>query len=453
MGLLVEFVLAPITSWSIDTPGFVSAGISLIYNGSPYAANQFFNAPLGPFLEAPLFALLSIWFTPQSLIVSVSAINPAASATGISTQIPTFPALLALKTPLILSALVSSLCVLYLSERIVGRVRARFFAAAWILNPLLIWATAVHGEVDILATTAVLLFLVAILEKWYLFSGVALALGVMSKVYPIVLLPMAVVLVSYHTRSDRAASPIGPTVRFLAGLGLGILPFVAFFPQLVSLYGGLYSQPSYGGFNVLLLFNPGIFRFGAQHLATTFSLHNAVLVHDGFVVTFVISMIASVISAELAAPKDGVGSRAPGEAFFIAILLPLTGVLLYQPSPQSENLLLILPFLLLLSCYGNRWAKAAYFIISAAGLLLYFTLLTPFAFFYPLAVLGGNSWISAINHILINYNSNSVLPLRSFWIVAGITGGGAILGTCIAAIYRTFEVTIRRIRGLGRTST
>lgn len=439
VGVLVELILAPLTSWSIDTPGFVSAGISLIYNGSPYAANQFFNPPLGPFLEAPLFAILSIWIPPQSLITNVSAIGPAANATGISTQIPTVAALLALKLPLIGASAVSTLSLLYLAEKLVGRTKANYVAAVWIFNPLLIWATAVHGEVDILAVAATLTFLIAVTQRWYVLAGVALALGIFSKVYPLALLPMAVVLVAALARGRGPSAVSVAVVRLLVGLGLGVLPFLAYLSQLASTYGGLYAQASYGGFNLLLLFNPGIFK-PPRGLSMAFRLRNAVIVHYTFEVIFVVALLASVIAADLFSRLDRARSPVhPNERLAYAAYLPLAATLMYQSSPQSENLLLILPLLLILACTGKRWATYVYWAISGAGLYLYFSLLTPVAYFYPLAVMGGSRWISAINHVVISYSANSVLPPRDSWVIAGVVGGGCILVSCLYSILQVFK--------------
>lgn len=441
LAIIVGFFLAPLTSWSVDTPDFVAACISLLYNGSPYAANQFFSPPLGPLLSAPFFALLSVWISPQSLITSFPSIAPAAAATSVSTRIPNPFALLALKGPLISALCLSSFCVLNVAERIVGRKRACYVAGAWLLNPLVLWSTAVHGEVDILAATAVLVFLVSTFQRWYFLSGVVLVLGVMSKAYPLVLLPMGAIAVNFSNRGPDHTSYSAATLRYMAGVGVGFLPFLAYVTALESLYGVIYSQATYGGFSFLLLFNPGIFQPPYGIGSGFFSTGNAVIVHDILVALYILGLAGSMLLAYLVS----ISRSEPSSVQQIRILLyacvwPIAGALMFQSSPQSENLLVLLPVMVLLACCEGIVSKVLYWLLSAAGLLLYFTLLTPLAYFYPLATFGGPRWVATVNSVVIRYAFNQAMPPHDFWVIAGLIGATCILMVWLRSFMRAVQV-------------
>lgn len=429
--IVVQLFLAPLTSWASDTPSFVGSVVALLYRGSPYATDQLFNPPLGSFLQAPFFALLSIWNPPSALVTNVAAIAPAASVSGVSTQIPTAPALIALKLPLIIACILTGLCVTYLGELTVGRSRSVWVAGSWLLNPLVIWSTAVHGEVDVLACAAVLAFLIALLQRWYFVAGVALALGMVSKAYPIILLPCSLIAINYRNRGSSESPSSAVTVRFAVGVGLTLLPFAVFLPNLESIQGGL-STVSYGGFNLLLLFNPGEYPKNWHFFSGIFTPALANLVHVAFAGVFVASIVASLLLAWVATYVDDppIG-KAPTKTLVYMLVWPLAAVLLYQTSPQSENLLLVLAALLVLGCLGGSLVKTLYWVLSGAGMALYLTLASPVAFFYPLAVSLGGGWIPGMNSVVVSYASNAVIRPRAFWMVSGLIGAGCIITVCI----------------------
>lgn len=452
IALAIQFALAPLTSWSGDTSAFVGSAVALLYRGSPYATNQFFDPPLGPFLEAPFFALISIWATPQSLLVSVPGIAPASSVAGVSTQIPTTAALLALKTPLLLSVDFSGFCVLYLAELIAGRKAAPWVAGAWLLNPLVIWSSAVHGEVDVLAAAAVLAFAVAVIQRWYLLAGWSLGLGIMAKAYPIALLPMAFVLLNAHNRPPDERGGSATLARFALGLGLGVAPFILFLPNLEQVYAGVSAFSGYGGFNALLLFNSGVFLYGPQISSGVFSQTTAALLHAIFVGLFVAALVGSLALAYLETylpPKSA--DRGPSKAFVYALVWPTAGVLLYQTSPQSENLVLLVALGVLLTCFAGRLVRVLLWTLTAAGVMLYFSLATPFAYFYPLGRLAGPGSIVWINTQVIRYRTTPLIHYQDLWVVAGLLGAACVLSFWTLAL-KQLVIEIRS-RGFTKPGT
>lgn len=455
---ILSLLLAPLTSWSIDTPSFVSAVLSLIYNGSPYAGHVFFNPPLGPYLQAPLFAMLVQWVAPQSLLVTVGTISPGAIATGASSEIPTAAALLALKVPLILAFLLSSLCVRYLAEGIVGVARANRVVAAWALNPLVIWATAVHGELDILSATFVLLFLVATVRRWYFLAGLSLALGILSKAYPLAILPAALVGVCVVEITPGFRTQLPRIVAFLIGVGSGLAPFIPYASTFISMYGGAYPATDYGGFNIGLIANRTIFLPSNGVLNSWLTAPNGEFLEGALRTLFYISIPGSVAlvlllrRAALSSNTNPASSLARPMLF--AYAWPLAGILMFQPSPQSENLITLLAILLLLGAVGVAEGKQAsrvlFWLLSSAGWMLYLALATPLAFFYPLAAYLGPGAIAGVNYALVAYSRNTMIPRIMLWSIAGLAGGSVILCVWVLSLVTTLRICrpgLRAVQG------
>lgn len=425
---LVQLVLAPLTSWSGDTPAFITAGMALVYNGSPYASNQFFNAPLGPYLSAPLLWFVLLFRTPQALLPQVGSILPAAAATGVSQVVPAWPALLALKVPLIAANLLVGLCIFYLVESSDAKASATLIAAFWVLNPLVIWATAVHGEVDVLGVAGVVVFIVAARQGWTLLAGVAFGLGIMGVTYPWVLIPVSVIAVGALRKGRPPGAFLPSALTFLAGALLALLPFVFYLSTLTSLYTSLYPQSQFGGISVLILFNSVNFPYGQVLAPTIFSSAAGGFIHEVFYVLLVAGLAISVVALSLQLYARPTSPSVDAYRWYlVASLGPAAGILLYQPAPQSENMLLLLFILVLLSSFGSRVLTGLYWAVSGAGLFLYWTLLTPLGFFYPFAVEMGPSWVSRINSIVIAYHANKTFPPHDSWVVAGVIGGTAIV--------------------------
>ena len=206
-GFLIRFVLAPLTSWGVDTPFFTLSTARMLETGTPYGGNTFFNPPLGPVVELPFYALASLFASPQSLVQFVPSMMPLAIRTQmIIPDLPSPEALFLLKFPLLLCDAAVALLVFHGVRRLgSGDRAATFAAAAWFLNPLVIWASAVHGEVDTLAAFFVLASVFALERRYAFLAGVFLGLGAFAKLYPLILVPLAATLLAL----DAARGSVG----------------------------------------------------------------------------------------------------------------------------------------------------------------------------------------------------------------------------------------------------
>ncbi|HEY6237874.1 MAG TPA: hypothetical protein VIZ68_01645, partial [Thermoplasmata archaeon] len=187
-GMAIRLALAPLTSWGIDTAGFVFGDLQLLYTGNPYTSDLFFNPPFAPVVQTPVVYLAVLLRGSQNLVSFVPGILPAAVATGMASPLVPVPAaLLAIKLPIFLADALAAVLIWKLVRPRLGTTAAGWMAAAWFLNPLVIWASAVHGEPDSFAGLFMLLALWMLLSSRPFPAGVFLSCAIFSKLLPLVL--------------------------------------------------------------------------------------------------------------------------------------------------------------------------------------------------------------------------------------------------------------------------
>jgi hypothetical protein len=430
-GLLVRLVLAPLTSWAVDTPGFILSGLSALYYGNPYDSTTWFNPPLGPFLAAPFLSIPAAILGPQTLFPVISAITPMVEVTGADASVVPVPAaLLAWKLPLILS----DLGVALLLWRLMGRygptrpVSRELVVAAWFLNPLVIWASSVHGEVDTLAALFTLGALAMLAGRQWWLAGLLLGLGILSKGYPVALVPLAATAALFGAPGGwQLRARLRDLGLLAAGLAVSLL---AFFPFLVDVLGSLELKAEstiFGGISVLAIFNSASPRgtSGAYFEFTT-QPSNAVAILSVFRGLEIVAIGAGVLLLAYHL-RRGPSTDDAGRLRWLAlaVLWALAGLLLAESVPEPEYLIaLFAPLLLVMP--GARWAAPMLALLSACGIALYWAFLTPFAMFYPLAVDLGPPAIRWVNAMAIGF-ATTPLVRGAIWLTIGLIGGTTLI--------------------------
>ena len=149
------------------------------------------RSALAPLLDAPFLSVVtSLWGTSSLFLTVAGAARAWAAVVNVSV-VPSAAGLLAWKLPLILSEsrrgrrpLLPCPAVPPTFAIVAGPV-----ATSWVLNPLVIWSSSIHGEVDTFVALFLLLSLYSMVrESWFL-AGAFFAVGVFAKAYPLLLLP------------------------------------------------------------------------------------------------------------------------------------------------------------------------------------------------------------------------------------------------------------------------
>jgi hypothetical protein len=444
---LIQLVLAPLTSWASDTPNFAVSVLGFLYVGSPYSLNIYYNPPLAAFLQLPLFALLGLFSAPQQIVHTVPVLVPfAGEASGISSVLVSPAGLLALKLPLIIFCLATGIGIYYLAGKLQVKGHTQnLIAAAWLLNPLVIWATAVHAEVDVLAAFFTVAFLVSLYADLPLTAGIALGFGFFAKGFPIFLVPVG--LAFFLSRTDPAnVSGTRPSVIFIAGLLLSLLPFIPFISNLETVLLGLYPSSAFGGVSLLALFNPTLFLNGTD-FDRFFSPSNGLILHIFFIALVGIAIVsAPLIFAWRSRQNTPEAREGQLKSACLVTLWVATSTILLSSSPQPENLLAILPLLVLTVPSMKRVSWSLFAALSGAGWGLYLALLTPFAYFFPLAALLGTGALQKIGTISVAYSTNHVVPPQDLWTLVAVIGGLAVLLTWLVCVKEFLSTILRDLR-------
>jgi hypothetical protein len=438
-GLLVRVILAPLTSWSVDTLGFARTGVVTLYTGNPYSAGSYFNAPLAPFLAIPSVGIVTWIWGPNGLFVNVSAMTPIAQATMFPTVLPTPAVLLAWKFPLIVADMLGGLAIYYWTRRYLPGISADLTAAAWLLNPLVIWSSSVHGEVDGLAAALVLLAMVTAASRHWFTTGVLLSLSIFAKGYTLLLVPVFLVwaVVQPGPTRDFLRAGVGRIVAGGIGLATGVLVFWPFIPETFSLlsYRAL-SNATYGGVSLLIVFNPVVPPGPAWWQQWTAS---PTVAHDwwtAFQVLAALAVIATLVALVFRLRSPGLSETGRASALALGLSVVSVATILANAVPNSENLVVFVGVWILCAGAVQRfWWWLLLAGITVAGLVEYWVLLTPFAFFYPLAVAVGPGAVTAINGVAVPYYKN-VLLRGSLWETVGVIGGTLLwIGLAAGLLY------------------
>jgi hypothetical protein len=460
IGLLVRLLLAPLTSWDYDTPGFVLSGISTLYTGNPYASSVWANPPLAPYLAAPFLAIPTLLWGPQSLVAVVPAIAPISVATGVNaTFVPSPAALLAWKLPFLLSDLGVALLLLLLPRRmgLTLPLSREALVGLWFLNPLVIWASAVHGEVDSLAVLLLLIALYGVVTEHWFTAGLFVGLSVFTKAYPIVLLPvLAAAVLAWPGNGIPARRPIlGRSGRVLLGLAASLLTFLPYLTETSGVLQSKAGNPSYGGLSILILYN----RISPTGAAGLYAVPGFIPSGPTVLLLFRILAILSVLGGTglfvyrlRRTPNAPVAERS--RWLLLASLWGIVGVLLADSVPQPENVVAVLPVLLLaLPAKPSRGPLLIFALLSVAGATMYWAFLTPLAMMYPAALLLGNGAVRGVNGVVLAYVHAPALH-GALMTGSGLVGGLALLALWMIAGWQLVPEEWRaRLKGVNRGRT
>jgi hypothetical protein len=445
---VVQLALAPLTSWSGDTPSFILSALAFLYRGNPYIVNLYFNPPLAIYLQAPFFALVTSFVAPQSLVRIVPAFVPYAAAVGLPASIPVPVALVALKLPLIAACLASGAGIYYLGGKLgFGPGLRAVSTAAWSLNPLVLWATAVHGEVDALAAFFVVLFLICLQRRAPLLAGVALGLGFFSKAYPIFVVPVGLAYFLVVTSSSGARNRLTQCGLYFVGLGISALPFLPLYSVLTRYYLGLTSGGLYGGFSPLAVFNPGEVSPGSS-FAGLLTSANASIAHDALFAALVLTVVlAPLLLIRRNGTSVGPELRPLLASAVAATLWCATASVLSLGAPQSENLLGIVAPLVVISPQLRRVGWISLGLLSGAGFALYMTLASPVAYFTPLGAILGTSSLQQLGSMMIAFQHDTPISLPTLWLTWGLLGAAVLVAIWVACFARSMRAIATALRG------
>jgi hypothetical protein len=408
VGIALQLVLAPLTSWSPDTTVLARSAQNVVRTGNPYSSTglstPLLDPPLGVLLVAPLLAALSIVLPFGTMLQPVASHPPALATQGeVPTLLPVPAVLLLQKLPAVVGSSLVAVALYHVTRDSQAPRKANLVAAAWMFNPDVLWSSAVVGHFDALAALGVVAALAFLAGRRPIVAGLALGLGTAVKGYPLLLLPLLLV---WWFRGCTPAPSGAPerwagAGRILGGTAVGVLPALVYAPQLWNLYVGqreLDQQP-FGGFSPWLLSSPGL----AQELGlpgSSFGPPSAVVLLLPLVLMFGLTLCLAFRT-----PKAYRTSGSPLPILSLLSAGVVGGALLAYRAPQPENVVALLPLLLLALPALGRWGWTGFLGVSSSGTAIAVTTLTPLGMVYPAAILVGHGEVGALDRAILAYLS------------------------------------------------
>lgn len=370
LGIGIRLLLAPYTSWSPDVHAWATFAQEVAGGLDPYATRSF-SYPVGwADILGAVVRVLAHWADPAGYQLALPALRDLASLTRVTDWRVTTPAFTcAVKLPAIAAdgAIGALLHAVVAPRR--GERAARRIAAAWLLNPLAIFVSAVHGQFDSLAALLCLVALVLLADGRRFLAGAALALAVLTKAYPLVLaVPWAAVVAGIALRREGPAG-LRRAATDLAALGAGAATAAAI-PLWPTLGGAMGATVVSRGDTVIV--GGGLNPWFVQYIP---GAETAVEAHAGAFGTALTGLFLLVLAGTaVVAFRDCRREAPPLPALARASAATLVALLLTSRATNPQYLIWALPFLLLWGSLGRPMGLPVG-AITAAGLAFYAAML------------------------------------------------------------------------------
>lgn len=379
IGVGIRLVLAPFTSTSLDDGVWATSIRHGIQGIGLYSQPGFSYPPVwGYLLHAEGFMLRLMGLSPQSVATSPQLWTVlSARDWQLSPLIMTSLGSFLLKVPLFCSDLIVAWLVWHIVLSLGwGEKKAKLAVALWFLCPLVIFESAVHGAFDTMVALCFAAAILARLRRRYFLAGVAIAIGVLTKLTPGFLAPLFLASCFWPMAEEEKSERWRALGLIVAGGALatlvGIVPLVAN-GTLHAAYANVFSRSSVsssvGGLSWL-----GFSALPQLSSVETWALQPGNPVVNASVLVDVVPAVVAVFLWRRSA-RSG------------SVLVALTAgvmalVLLAGPLANSQYLLWVLPAVVVLAV-SDRRLLAAYWILTAAGVMYEVAITSPLAFLTP----------------------------------------------------------------------
>jgi len=413
-GLIIRFSIAPFTEHRYDM---------YIWRLNQVLAYEYHVNPLNPLTEIDKNATIFYWSYPPLWLFCLLAVYPLyamivnptypihvsslwqamyttnnpceAYRSFVPKNLPLLDFLI--KFPLALSDVTIGLLLLKIIKKFSEKEKARQYMCLWILNPYVIFISAVWGMFDSLPTLFTMVAVYFFLEEKYDKSAIFLALGALFKMYPIIFAPI-LSLICYK-KSKRVTSAVkyllisfGLTllVMFLANFSFALIfgqePLNTSIILVWQLFKGR-ASPDWYGSNIFFGLTPlGILEILFRFLGVETNIPiSPILI--GFAIT--------VLLFKIGRRKDFDSTE-----IFSYVTIAHFVIYLTYSVVNEQYLIWILPFLLILSAkMDDNTIKFTYWTISLLSLLFIFFHYGDLSYFlspyYFPGYLGYSTWVAA----------------------------------------------------------
>lgn len=363
LGLMIRIILAGVSAWNIDISVWYRFALDLKAGFGPYGHYNFSYPPglaaFFGFTIIPLIKFIPIekWGTivPDLYGVKSWIIDPTITS-------PIFNYLF--KLPLILGEMLFLyLLFIYVKERI-SIEKARWVAILWYLNPLIIFALAIHGQLDIYPILFLFLGVMLLYAESQVLAGLMIGAAISMKMYPLFLvLPfMAIILSAYE--GIKIKIKLKKLFKFIIGLSLPLVFLIWYLWQNDKARELVFNRFETLGFEGSL--NIGFINY--LPWLVPFIEKNSSWLSSLQTVGLVLSIIIITLAAALKYTKST--KLFKSFPFEVVSLFVILAVYLFSQRTNPNYLLWSFPFLLIM--IAQRPALTIYYyLLSLAGFIFY----------------------------------------------------------------------------------
>lgn len=403
VGILIRLVLAGTTSFTNDNEVWYRFILDLKQGIGPYGEYNFSYPP-------GLAAVLSLFSAPAVLLIPIhklstvvmSLYSPAYDSGLFSIHVtsPIFNYLQ--KLPIfIFEGTLLYLLYKYLIERYLPAVEAKKMVLLWWLNPLIIFITAVHGQLDMYPVLFVFVSVLLLKNKKFFLGGLILGLAVTLKLYPLfLLLPFWAIFFKDHDSGFSLKEKILTSFWYLGGVAIPMLLMLAYFiispVSRALVFTRAYTIGFEGSLNLgFINFIPWMSGFVHKFGTTIARSENYLLVLSILLVTVAVWFVYRAASHSW-----------HNYGYEMVTITVLFLVFIFSPRTNPQYLLWVFPSILILVAWEHIKLKF-YWLISFAGLLFYWAIFcfSPGPFIYPFASFFGHIDITKLSHLYVTMNS------------------------------------------------
>ncbi|MEN3047784.1 MAG: hypothetical protein ABDH63_03265 [Candidatus Caldarchaeales archaeon] len=252
-GLAVRSAFAPVTGHPWDVYVWLrTAELFVSGHWNVYTVSEIPQFPWGFYSYPPIWLLV---------VAAAYAASGAHSA-------PVWAAVGAIKAPIIIADVLVAVWVYRLSRAVgVGERRSQLLAIAYALNPIGVFISGVWGMFDSIAVLFALVALELLIKGRFMASGAMLGLGVATKLFPVLLLPVTAIHIQTVRRERFGSAVIG---HLVAAIGVPVALSMPFFADAPLSFLGklLYHASNVGQFTYWAL----IYPFLGKELSSAASL-------------------------------------------------------------------------------------------------------------------------------------------------------------------------------------
>lgn len=380
VGIALRLGLSPFTSYPNDIAVLYRATNDLLRGLNIYTTNSFSYPPLWPYAEYILLDLAGFLTSPK--IFGVRTDTLVSLETWKLPPVITSPLFNILsKFPLLVADLLIGIIIYDFVKDLRDERRARLSFILWFFNPLVICINSMHGQIDVLPALMTVLSFCFFFKHRYIASGVAIGLGTLFKIYPVLLIPLYLFSIG-RLENEKSLSTsmkveriFTKSLKLAAGVMLSLCVFLI--PLINSnIVHDVFTRTLVTSLGGLTIFNiaqapqlPWLLPFMASH---------SVLVSTSLITVLAILILLIGVTSFFAR-KDFL------ETFILGHIAILLATYLTSLTVNPQYILWILPFLILSHGLYNYNLKSLT-VISTSALTFLIGLRGPLFFFYPLAI-------------------------------------------------------------------